>query len=63
MNHVIAQLHALGVQKGLVGLFSLRKLPRPERMHALMRPFRPWRSVACWYLWRLNEEQAAVPRR
>lgn len=45
----------LGVQKGLVRLFNLRKLPRPERMHALMRPFRPHRSVVCWYLWRLNE--------
>ncbi|HSN98241.1 MAG TPA: hypothetical protein VLS89_08080 [Candidatus Nanopelagicales bacterium] len=43
----------LGVQKGLVRLFKLRKLPSPERMHALMRPFRPHRSVVCWYLWRL----------
>jgi len=49
----------LGVQKGMVRLFSLRKLPRPERMAALMRPFRPYRSVACWYLWRLNEEPRA----
>ncbi|WP_197041548.1 DNA-3-methyladenine glycosylase family protein [Chondromyces apiculatus] len=52
----------LGVQKGLVRLFSLRKLPRPERMHTLMRPFRPHRSVACWYLWRLNEMPADVLR-
>lgn len=49
----------LGVQKGFVKLFSLRKLPTPERMEKLARPFRPYRSVACWYLWRLNEEKPA----
>jgi DNA-3-methyladenine glycosylase II len=47
----------LGVQKGLVRLFGLRKLPAPERMEKLTRAFRPYRSVACWYLWRLNEEK------
>jgi 3-methyladenine DNA glycosylase/8-oxoguanine DNA glycosylase len=49
----------LGVQKGFVRLFGLRKLPAPERMEKLSRPFRPYRSVACWYLWRLNEEKPA----
>jgi 3-methyladenine DNA glycosylase/8-oxoguanine DNA glycosylase len=48
----------LGVQKGFQKLFGLRKLPTPERMAKLSRPFRPYRSVACWYLWRLNEERA-----
>jgi DNA-3-methyladenine glycosylase II len=48
----------LGVQKGFVKLFGLRKMPPPpERMEKLSRPFRPYRSVACWYLWRLNEEK------
>lgn len=47
----------LGVQKGFQKLFGLRKLPAAERMAKLARPFRPYRSVACWYLWRLNEER------
>jgi DNA-3-methyladenine glycosylase II len=47
----------LGVQKGFVKLFNLRKPPTPERMAKLARPFRPYRSVACWYLWRLNDEK------
>lgn len=50
----------LGVQKGFVKLFGLRKLPAPERMEKLARPFRPYRSVACWYMWRLNEEKPAA---
>jgi DNA-3-methyladenine glycosylase II len=51
----------LGVQKGFMKLFGLRKLPPPERMVKLARPFQPYRSVACWYLWRINEEKAATP--
>jgi DNA-3-methyladenine glycosylase II len=46
----------LGIQKGVQKLFGLRKLPPAERMVKLTRPFKPYRSVACWYLWRLNEE-------
>jgi DNA-3-methyladenine glycosylase II len=45
----------LGIQKGFLKLFGLRKLPTADRMAKLARPFRPYRSVACWYLWRVNE--------
>ncbi len=47
----------LGVQKGFVKLFRLRKLPPPDRMEKLARPFRPYRSIASWYMWRINEEK------
>ncbi|MDC3956132.1 DNA-3-methyladenine glycosylase family protein [Polyangium jinanense] len=45
----------LGIQKGMKKLHGLRKDPTPERMIKLARPWRPYRSVACWYLWRLHE--------
>jgi DNA-3-methyladenine glycosylase II len=48
----------LGIQKGMMRLFGLRKLPTPEKMVKLARPFQPYRSAACWYLWRLTEEKA-----
>jgi DNA-3-methyladenine glycosylase II len=44
-----------GIQRGLELLFSLRAPPSAERMIKLARPWRPYRSVACWYLWRLTE--------
>ena len=28
------------------------KLPTPEQMEKIARPWEPYRSVACWYLWR-----------
>ena len=45
----------LGVQKGFQKLFKLRGLPSAERMVKLAKPFRPYRSVASWYMWRVNE--------
>ena len=53
----------LGVQKGLQKLFGLRQLPAPERMVKLAKPFRPYRSVASWYLWRINDEKTAPAAR
>ncbi|UQA60317.1 DNA-3-methyladenine glycosylase family protein [Polyangium aurulentum] len=49
----------LGIQKGMKLLFNLRKDPVPERMEKLAKPWRPYRSIACWYLWRLYERSRA----
>ena len=48
----------LGIQKGFMRLFNLRTMPTAEKMVKLAKPFRPYRSAACWYLWRLTEEKA-----
>jgi DNA-3-methyladenine glycosylase II len=45
----------LGVRKGMQRHFGLRKLPEPERMTKLAAPWRPYRSIAAWYMWRLLE--------
>lgn len=42
----------VGVQRAMRALYGLRKHPSPARMTTLARPWRPYRSVACWYLWR-----------
>lgn len=45
----------LGVQKGMQAYFGLDALPGPGQMAALAEPWRPYRSVASWYMWRLLE--------
>jgi DNA-3-methyladenine glycosylase II len=45
----------LGVRKGMQRHFGLRKLPEAEKMTRLAAPWRPYRSVAAWYMWRLLE--------
>ena len=41
----------LGLRRAALIEYRLRKLPSPRRFTELARPWRPWRSVACWYLW------------
>ena len=55
----------LGIQKGAMRLYGLRKLPNPDRLEALAEPWRPWRTVGSWYLWRVLELPPDVvpPRR
>jgi DNA-3-methyladenine glycosylase II len=47
-----------GVRKGAMLLYGLDALPRPAELEALTEPWRPWRSVGSWYLWR---HEAIVP--
>ena len=41
-----------GVRKAAARLYGLPDLPRPAELVALAEPWRPYRSVASWYLWR-----------
>jgi DNA-3-methyladenine glycosylase II len=41
-----------GVRKGAMHLWGLDELPRPAELERLTEPWRPWRSVGSWYLWR-----------
>jgi DNA-3-methyladenine glycosylase II len=41
----------LGLRRAAMLAYRLRKPPEPPRFITLARPWRPWRSVACWYLW------------
>jgi DNA-3-methyladenine glycosylase II len=45
----------LGIVKGVQKLFGLKRRPAPRTMLRLAEPWRPYRSVAAWYLWRILE--------
>jgi len=40
-----------GIVKAVQRAYRLRKVPTPERLVRLGEPWRPYRSIACWYLW------------
>lgn len=42
----------LGVQKGFQLTYGTPELPKPKHIEAAAEPWRPYRSVASWYLWR-----------
>jgi DNA-3-methyladenine glycosylase II len=50
----------LGICRAVERLYRLRKRPAPERLLEIGEAWRPYRSVACWYLWQTlrNEPQA-----
>jgi DNA-3-methyladenine glycosylase II len=41
-----------GVQAAIKKHYRKRKLPKPEVMEKIAKRWEPYRSVACWYLWR-----------
>jgi DNA-3-methyladenine glycosylase II len=41
-----------GVQVAMKKHYKKRKLPKPVQMEKIARAWEPYRSVACWYLWR-----------
>jgi DNA-3-methyladenine glycosylase II len=50
----------LGIVKAVQKAYGLRKTPTPDRLNEIGEAWRPYRSVACWYLWRsLNNTPAA----
>lgn len=44
-----------GVRKGAQKLYRLRDLPTPDALAKLAEPWRPFRTVGSWYLWRALE--------
>ena len=41
-----------GIQAAMKKHYRKRKLPKPPVMEKIAKPWSPYRSVACWYLWR-----------
>ena len=42
----------LGLKKGIQQLFSLDELPKEEQIEKFAKRWRPYRTVATWYLWK-----------
>lgn len=45
----------LGIVNAMKRAYGLRKKPKSRRMLQISDAWRPYRSVACWYLWRSLE--------
>ena len=45
----------LGIVKGVQKLLGMKRRPKPRTMLRAAEAWRPYRSVAAWYLWRILE--------
>jgi DNA-3-methyladenine glycosylase II len=50
----------LGIVTAIQRLYRLRKRPDPKRILKIGEPWRPYRSVASWYLWQTLAEAKAA---
>jgi DNA-3-methyladenine glycosylase II len=48
----VLPVHDLGLRKGVQRAFSLSELPKPKEVEELGERWRPYRSIATWYLWK-----------
>jgi DNA-3-methyladenine glycosylase II len=51
----------LGVRVGLRDRHGLAELPKPRDCHALAETWRPYRTIASWYLWKGTDATIASP--
>ena len=40
-----------GIQAAIKKHYKKRKWPKPDVMEKIAKPWAPYRSIACWYLW------------
>lgn len=45
----------LGIRKGVQRAYKLRKLPDAKRVEKIAASWAPYRTVGCWYMWRVLE--------
>jgi DNA-3-methyladenine glycosylase II len=58
----VLPLGDLGILTAVQKAYRLRKRPTPDRLRELAEAWKPYRSIACWYLWRsLDDKPAAKP--
>ena len=50
----------LGIVTAVQKAYGLRKRPTPERLRQIGESWKPYRSIACWYLWRSLDNPGAV---
>jgi DNA-3-methyladenine glycosylase II len=59
----------LGINMAICKAYGKRKIPKPKQILKFAEKWKPYRSLACWYLWRsvdkpaLNGKPKAQPQR
>lgn len=57
----------LGIREGFKRAYGLPERPTPAEMERIAEPWRPWRSIGSWYIWRaldtlpLSVEPTTIP--
>jgi DNA-3-methyladenine glycosylase II len=56
----VLPIHDYGIRKGFQHVYGLKNEPKPQAVLEYGERWRPYRSIASWYLWRAVEERNAM---
>jgi len=59
----VLPIHDYGVQKGFAITYGKRKIPTPRELAKFGERWRPYRTVASWYMWRAVEHAPKSARK
>jgi DNA-3-methyladenine glycosylase II len=45
----------VGINRAIMRQYGLEAMPKPDEVRETGAPWRPWATVACWYLWRSED--------
>ena len=57
-RHDVLPTADLGIRAAMRREYGLADLPKPGEMERLAEAWRPYRTIACWYLWRTVDGDA-----
>jgi len=55
----VLPIHDLGIRKGFQHVYGLADIPKPQAILEHGERWRPYRSIASWYLWRAVDQKKA----
>jgi len=55
----VLPIHDLGIRKGFQIVYGHEDVPKPQAILEYGERWRPYRSIASWYLWRAADEESA----
>ena len=62
-RHDVLPVDDLGIRSAMRRAYNMRALPDKQRMRKIAEAWRPYRSLACFYLWRsLDSAKKAAPK-
>jgi DNA-3-methyladenine glycosylase II len=58
----VLPIHDLGIQKGFQIIYGHEDVPKPQTILDHGERWRPYRSIASWYLWRAADRKTSKPK-
>lgn len=53
----VLPVNDVGINRAMMKLYGLEALPKPPEVLRIGGAWRPWATVACWYLWRSEDQR------